>query len=112
MTKTANPVKKVAIQQQVYETEQKLLEAKKQLKLAEQNSSYEIEHLRAEYEKKKQAALGQVQSLEKNIATKAVDNSAGVRKEAAKELAEAVKALSERKKALPISQAAEESPQS
>ncbi|MGD6853174.1 MAG: hypothetical protein ACQCN6_14030 [Candidatus Bathyarchaeia archaeon] len=112
MTKTSNPLRKVAIQQQVFETEQKLFEAKKQLKLAEQNSSYELEHLRAEYEKKKQAALGQVQTLEKDIATKAVDNSAGVRKEAAKALADAVKALSERKKALPIEPAAEEKPQS
>jgi hypothetical protein len=72
------------------------------LKLAEQNSSYEIEQLRAEHEKKKQAALGTMQSLEKDIATKTVHNSAGVRKEAAKALAEAVKGLSETRAAAPL----------
>ncbi len=91
MTKTSNPLKKVAIQQQVFETEQKFFDAKKRLQLAEQNSSYEMEQLRAEFEKKKQAAMGKVQTLEKDIATKAVDNSAGVRKETAKALVEAVK---------------------
>ncbi len=109
--KTSNPIHNVAIQQQVYETEQKLFEAKKQLKLAEQNSSYEMARLRDESEKKKQAALGQVQTLEKNIATKAVDNSAGVRKEAAKALAEAVKSLSEKKKAASLSLTKERAPQ-
>jgi ferritin-like metal-binding protein YciE len=79
--------------------------------LAEQSSSAEIESLRAEYEKKKQAALGKVQSLEKDIASKAVDNSAGVRKEAAKALAEAVKSLAQRKKTTPISPAADAAPQ-
>ncbi|MCL5877948.1 MAG: hypothetical protein M1540_09080 [Candidatus Bathyarchaeota archaeon] len=108
MIKTSNPIKRVSIQQQVFETEQKLFEAKKRLELAEKNSSAEMEQLRAEYEKKKEAALGKVQTLEKDIAIKAVDNSAGVRKEAANALAEAVKALSEKKKAVPASPAAEE----
>jgi len=108
--KTNNPLKRVANQQQLFETNEKLIDAKKRLSLAEQNSSAEMENLRAEYEKKKQAALGKVQSLEKDIATKAVDNSAGVRKEAAKALAEAVKSLAERKKAAPLSSAAEVAP--
>ena len=102
MTKTSNPLKKVAIQQQVFETEQKFFDAKKRLQLAEQNSSYEMEQLRAEFEKKKQAAMGKVQTLEKDIATKAVDNSAGVRKEAAKALVDAVKSLAQRKTEAPI----------
>jgi hypothetical protein len=102
MTKTSNPLKKVAIQQQVFETEQKFFDAKKRLQLAEQNSSYEMEQLRAEFEKKKQAAMGKMQTLEKDIAIKAVDNSAGVRKESAKALVEAVKGLSERRSAAPL----------
>jgi DNA-binding TFAR19-related protein (PDSD5 family) len=67
------------------------------LEIAEKSHSDEMEKLRAEYEQKKQTAMGKVQSLEKDIATKAVDNSAGVRKEAAKALADAVKALVARK---------------
>jgi hypothetical protein len=102
MTKTSNPIKKVAIQQQVFETEQKFVDAKKRLQLAEQNSSYEMEQLRAEFEKKKQAALGKMQTLEKDIATKTVDNSAEVRKQAAKALAEAVKSLAQKKTATPL----------
>jgi C4-dicarboxylate-specific signal transduction histidine kinase len=98
MFKKSNPVKKGAIQQQVFETEQKLFDVKKRLELAEKSSSYELEQLRAEYEKKKQA-LGKMQSLEQNIATKTVDASAEVRKEAAKALVQAVKLLSQRKTA-------------
>jgi hypothetical protein len=108
--KTNNPLKRVANQQQLFETNEKLIDAKKRLALAELNSSAEMENLRSEYEKKKQAALGKVQSLEKDIATKAVDNSAGVRKEAAEALAEAVKSLAERKKAAPLSPPAEVAP--
>lgn len=106
-TRTNNPVKRVANQQQIYEFTEKLIDAKKRLQLAEQNSSAEMQLLREEYEKKKQATLGKVQSLEKDIATKAVDNSTEVRKEAAKALAEAVKALSQRKVAAPLSPAVE-----
>jgi len=95
--KTLNPLKKLANEQKQAELAWKLEEAKKRFKLAEQSSSAEQEKLRAEYEKKKQAALGTVQTLEKDIATKTVDNSAEVRREAAKALAEAVKALTQRK---------------
>jgi hypothetical protein len=100
-TKTSNPIRRVALQQEHFETSEKLLDAKKRLQLAEQNSSYVLEQLRAEYEKKKQATLCMMQSLEKDIAIKTVDNSAGVRKEVAKALAEAVKALGDRKKVAP-----------
>lgn len=95
--KTNNPIKKLSIQQGQFELEEKLLEAKKRLEIAEKSHSDEMEKLRAEYEKKKQDALGKVQTLEKDIATKEVDNSAEVRKEAAKTLANAVKALVARK---------------
>ena len=46
--------------------------------------------------------MGKVQTLEKDSATKAVDNSAGVRKEAAKALVDAVKSLAQRKTEAPI----------
>jgi hypothetical protein len=110
-SKTNNPIRRVANQQQIFELAEKLVDAKKRLALAEQNSSVEIENLRVEYEKKKQAALGKVQSLEKDLATKAVDSSAEVRKEAAKALAEAVKSLAVRKKAAMMSLAVEEASQ-
>jgi hypothetical protein len=95
-TKTFNTIKKA---QQRFETTQKLLAAKKRLELAEQNSNAEQERLKAEYEKKKQAALGKVQTLEQDIATKTVDNSAEVRKQATLALADAVKVLVARKTA-------------
>jgi hypothetical protein len=97
--KSVNPLKKIADQQKLFETTDKLIDAKKRLKLAEQNSSYEQEKLKAEYEKKKQSTLGKMQNIEKDIATKATDNSAEVRKEATKALANAVKSRIERKTA-------------
>jgi len=98
-TKTANPLKRTALAQKRFDTTQKLIAAKKRLEIAEQNSNAELERLKAEYERKKQAALGNVQNLEKDIATKAPDNSAEVRKQAAQALANAVKARIQRKTA-------------
>jgi hypothetical protein len=92
-----NPFKKVSMQNQAFDLEVKLYNAKKNLQLAEESASDEMKKLKAEFEKKKQEALGKVQTLEKDIAKKAVDNSAGVRKEAATALAKAVKELSEKK---------------
>ncbi|HSV49756.1 MAG TPA: hypothetical protein VLH35_05520 [Candidatus Acidoferrales bacterium] len=112
MTKTSNPIKRVSIQQTIFELEQKMVEAKKSVTLAEQNSSTELQKLKEEFEKKKQAALGKVQTLEKDIAKKAVDNSAGVRKQAAEALVEAVKALSAKKLALPVAPVKPEGAQS
>jgi hypothetical protein len=100
-TKTSNPLKDVAKKQKLFDTNEKLIAAKKRLELAEQTSNAEQERIRAEYEKKKQATLGQVQSLEKDIATKATDDSAEVRKQATKALANAVKSLVQRKTASP-----------
>ena len=111
MIKTSNPLKKLSIQQQIFELEQKLQEAKTQLELAERNSSNELQKLKEEFEKKKQAALGKVQTLEKDIAKKSGDTSAGVRKEATDALIEAVKALSAKKLAEPLSTPKQESAQ-
>lgn len=102
ITKTSNPLKKVSMQNQVFDLEVKLFNAKKRQQLAEQSSSDEIKKLKEEYEKKKKDALGNVQTLEKDIATKAVDNSAGIRKDTAAALAKAVKELSEKKLAVPL----------
>jgi hypothetical protein len=102
VTKTSNPIKKVSMQNQVFDLEVKLFNAKKRQQLAEQSSSDEMQKLKEEYEKKKKDALGNVQTLEKDIATKAVDNSAGVRKDTAAALAKAVKELSEKKLATPL----------
>ena len=101
MAKTSNPLRKVTLQNQVFDLEVKLFNAKKRQQLAEQSSSDEIQKLRAEYEQKKKEALGKVETLEKDIATKAVDNSAGVRKDAAAALAKAVKELSDKKLTAP-----------
>jgi hypothetical protein len=106
VTKTSNPLKKVSMQNQVFDLEVKLFNAKKRQQLAEQNSSDEVKKLKEQYEAKKKEALGKVQTLEKDIAKKAVDNSAGVRKDAASALAKAVKELSDRKLAAPIAEPA------
>jgi hypothetical protein len=96
-TSSLNFLKKVAQEEKQIELTQKLTEAKKQLSLAEQNSSDEQRKLAEEYERKKQATLGKMQGLEKDIASKAVDDSSEARKAAAKALANAVKSLAERK---------------
>lgn len=98
---TSNPIKMTATAQKRFDTTQKLIAAKTRLELAEQNSNAEQEKLKAEYEKKKQATLGKMQTLEKDIATKAIDTSTEVRKEAANALANAVKALIQRQKIPP-----------
>ena len=99
--KTFNPVTKLANEQRKYEVAWRLEEAKNMFKLAEQNSSVEMEKLQAEYEKKKQVALAGVPTLEKDIVAKEADTSAEVRKKAVVELAEAVKALAQRKTTQP-----------
>ena len=96
-TKTANPIKRTALAQKRFDATQKLIAAEKRLEVAEQNSNAELERLKAEYDKKKQAAIGNMQTLENDIATKAPDNSAEVRKAAAQALTEAVKARIQRK---------------
>jgi hypothetical protein len=97
MAKTSNPLKKVSMQNQAFDLEVKLFNAKKRQQLAEQSSSDEIKKLKEQYETKKKEAMGKVQTLESDIAKKAVDNSAGVRKDAAVALTKAVKELSDKK---------------
>lgn len=96
---TSNPFKKLANEQKQAEVTQKLKVAKQRLTLAEQSSNAELKKLREEYEKKKQTATTKMESLEKEIETKAVDNSAEARKAATVALAEAVKSLIDRQTA-------------
>jgi hypothetical protein len=96
---TTNPFKKLANEQKQAEIKQKLTVAKQRLALAEQSSNAEIAKLREEYEKKKQATTTKMQTLENEIKTKAVDNSAEARKAATNALANAVKALVQRQTA-------------
>ncbi len=92
-----HPLKKMAKEQRQMEVTEKLNAAKKRLELAEQNSGAEQEKLHAEYEKKKQATMGKMQSLEKDIANKTTDGSLEARKAATKALANAVKSIVQRK---------------
>jgi hypothetical protein len=96
-TSSLHFLKKVAQEEKLVELTQKLEEAKKRLTLAEQNSGFEQEQLNAEYEKKKKATSAAMQTLEKDIAKKEIDDSSEARKAASKALANAVKALIERK---------------
>ena len=95
---TNNPMKRVANQQQIYEFNQKLVEAKKRYALAEKSSSDELENLRTEHEKKKREALVKIETLEKNIALKAVDSTIEARKAMVEDLKTAVQACAHRKK--------------
>lgn len=97
--KTNNPFKKLSLDQKQAELRQKIDVAKDRLTLAEQSSNAEMEKLREEYEKKKQATTSKMQSLENEIKTKAVDNSAEARKASTNALANAVKSLVQRQTA-------------
>ena len=94
--KTRNPLKRIAKKQKQYTVTQKLKAAKKRLAVAMQNSEGEQERIRDEYQKKKQTTIKNVQSLEKEIATKRTDNSVKERKAATKALTNAVKSLIQR----------------
>ena len=97
---TFNPVKRVALEQKIWETTQKLNAAKKRLELAEQNSAaQQQEKIYDEYEKKKQATVEKLGSLEKEIAINERDGSLEVRQAATEALANAVKSLVQRKTA-------------
>ena len=91
-----HPTKKLAKEQKISDITEKLNIAKQLLELAAQTSAVEQKRIREEYEKKKQATINNVQSLEKEIETKRTDDSINVRKEATKALANAVKALIQR----------------
>jgi hypothetical protein len=96
-----NPLKRLTIENKLIDVNLKLDAARKRLRLAEQDSGAEQKKLHQEYLKKKQAMVGKMQTLEKDIKTKEVDNSMDARKAACNALADAVKSLIERKTAPP-----------
>ncbi len=98
-TSNLHPLAKRAKEQKQTEVAEKLNAAKKRLKLAEQSSGAEQEKLQDEYEKKKQAAVLKMQSLEKEIVNKQTDGSLDARQAATNALANAVKSLIQRKTA-------------
>ncbi len=94
--KTLNPIKRIAKQQKKYTVTKKLNAAKQKLAVAAQNAEAEQKRIQDEYEKKKQTEIQNMQSLEKEIATKKTDNSLKARKAATKALAKAVESLVQR----------------
>jgi len=96
-----HPLRKIAREEKLSEVTEKLIAAKKRLKLAEQSSVTELEKLDADYEKKKQAMIKEMQVLENGIAIEQTDSSLGARKTATNALANAVKSLVDRKTAPP-----------
>ncbi len=96
-----NPIKRLNKENKLIDVNLKLNAARKQLRIAEQDSGAEQKKLHDEYLKKKQTMVGKMQSLEKDIKTKEVDNSMEQRKAACNSLATAVKSLIERKTAPP-----------
>ena len=98
-----NPIKKLTRENKIIDLNLRLDAARKRLRLAEQDSGAEQKKLQEEYLKKKQAMVGQMQTLEKDIKTKEVDSSGEARKAACNALATSVKSLIERKTAPPKS---------
>ena len=95
--KTLNPIKKLAKEQKRFAVTQKLKAAKQRLALAAQTSGVEQKRIHDEYAKKKQATIMNMQSLEKEIASKETDGSLEARQVATNALANAVKSLIQRK---------------
>jgi hypothetical protein len=83
------------------EVTQRLNAAKKEVELAVQNFGVEQEKLHDDYEKKKQETIMKVQSLAKEIADIETDKSSEPRKTASTAIADAAKALIQRKTASP-----------
>ena len=96
-----NPLKRFNRENKLIDINLKLDAARKRLRMAEQDSGAEQKKLQEEYLKKKQSMVGKMQSLEKDIKIKEVDNSTDARKAACNNLAGAVKSLIERKTAPP-----------
>ncbi|MFA5363857.1 MAG: hypothetical protein WC325_01580 [Candidatus Bathyarchaeia archaeon] len=95
-TSVLQPLKKLAKEQRISEVIEKLDFAKQLLELAEQTSEVEKQRIREEYEKKKQATISNVQSLEKEIEIKRTDGSIEARKASTMALANAVRSLIQR----------------
>lgn len=96
-TSPLNPIKKLTRENRIIDVTLKLNAAKKRLELAAQDSGAEQKKLHEEYMKKKQATVGKMQSLEKDVKNKATDGSLEARKAACNALANAVKSLVQRK---------------
>ena len=79
------------------EATQKLTSAKSELELVVQNFTVEQEKLHDEYEKRKQAAMEQVQRIEKELETLETDGSLEARRVACEALVNGVNALLQRK---------------
>jgi hypothetical protein len=92
-----NPIKRLTRENRLIDVNLKLDAARKRLRLAEQDSGAEQKKLQEDYLQKKQAMVGKMRTLERDIKTKEVDNSMDARKTACNALADAVKALIERK---------------
>jgi hypothetical protein len=84
------------------EVTQKLNSAKSDLELVVQNFTVEQEKLHDEYEKRKQAAIEQVQRIEKEIETLETDGSLEARRVACDALVNGVNALLQRKQSLAV----------
>ncbi len=83
------------------EATQKLGSAKSELELTVQNFTVEQEKLHDDYEKRKQAVIEKVQTLEKEVENIEADSSLAVRQAACNALVNAVNALLKRKAASP-----------
>lgn len=92
-----NFVKNMSRDAEIYAATQKLNEAQRSLRLAEESSNEEQRKLEAEYAEKKKATVAQMQCLEKEITNKKPDKSIEARQAATRALEEAVKSLIKRK---------------
>jgi hypothetical protein len=92
---------KKAKQKKLDEATQRLNSAKTELQLMLENFSVEQDKLHDEYQRKKHETIEKIRSLEVAIANIESDTSAEAREKATVALAEAVKALAQRKSAAP-----------
>jgi predicted nucleic acid-binding Zn-ribbon protein len=93
-----SPFARRAKSHEVAEITRKLEAAKRELESVVKEFEVKQEKLHDEYEKKKQAVIEQVQSLEKKVGGLETDGSVEDRRVACEELVKAVKALHQRKK--------------
>jgi len=95
-TNILHPLKKIAQEKRRAELTEELEDTKQKLALAAQEYAIEQQRVHEEYEKKKQETIRNVQSLEKEIARKKVDDSLEARKSATVALTNAVRELIKR----------------
>jgi hypothetical protein len=97
-TSIFNPFSKKTKAQREAETTRKLNSAKSELESVVHSFTVEQEKLHDEYEKRKQAVIEKVRSLEKKVEKLETDNSLEVRRAACEALINAVNTLLQRKK--------------